>query len=567
LYGNKKQFPHYMKKIVVTVLLAALAQGTYAQTRTGRRAPQKAAPQKEVKAPAGKHTDMIVPAVRFANTITVQDLSRHLHIVASDSMEGRETGERGQKMAAEYIASQFNRIGLKPVSRLNDAPSYYQRFDLHRKQWGEVYMTINGKRKAFLQDFYAMGDFSIPEEVSYDVAFAGFGIDDEKYSDYKTFNATNKFVVMLAGEPTNAEGKSLITGTETASAWAKSWQKKAAAAKENGARACFIVVNDSNDQFLKQLSLYRNYLTKPSLGLPKDEAVSEFGVFFIPMSMAAEMLNTTEARLLQLREPVQPAGKSARKVKGIAASSANVALKAEKLFTPVATENILGLVEGTDKKDEIIVITAHYDHVGTSNGLVFNGADDDGSGTVAVLELAEAFARAKAEGHGPRRSILFMTVTGEEKGLLGSEYYSKNPVFPLAQTITNLNIDMIGRIDQKHEGNPDYVYIIGSDMLSTELHRINEQANATYSKLELDYTYNGTEDPNRYYYRSDHYNFAKNNIPVIFYFNGVHEDYHQHTDTVDKINFEKMEKITRLVFYTAWDVANREERIKVDVKQ
>jgi hypothetical protein len=557
-----------MKKVFITLLIAAMAQGSFAQTRTARKSPPKTKAQQEVKAPESKHTEMSIPAVKYANTVTVQDLSRHLHVIASDSMEGRETGERGQRMAAEYIANQFSRIGLTPVSRVNDEPSYYQRFELQRKQWGDVYMTVNGQRKTFLQDFYAMGDFSIPEEVNYDVAFAGFGIDDDKYSDYKTFNATNKFVVMLAGEPTNPEGKSVLTGTETPSAWAKSWQKKAAAAKERGARACFIVLNDSNDQFARQLSLYRNYLTKPSLGLPKDEAVSEFGVFFIPMSMAAEMLNTTEAKLLKLREPVQPEGKkSARRVKGIATSSANVALKAEKTFTPVPTENVLGLVEGTDKKDEILVITAHYDHVGVTNDLVFNGADDDGSGTVAVLELAEAFAKAKAEGNGPRRSILFMTVTGEEKGLLGSEYYANNPVFPLSQTVANLNIDMIGRVDEKHAGNPDYIYIIGSDMLSTELHQINEKANATYSKLELDYTYNGTEDPNRYYYRSDHYNFAKNNIPVVFYFNGVHEDYHQHTDTVDKINFEKMEKITRLVFYTAWEVANREERIKVDVKQ
>ena len=191
-------------------------------------------------------------------------------------------------------------------------------------------------------------------------------------------------------------------------------------------------------------------------------------------------------------------------------------------------------------------------------------ADDDGSGTVALLELAEAFSAAKKEGKGPRRSVLIMPVAGEEKGLLGSQYYSKNPVYPIENTVADLNIDMIGRIDEKHEGNPDYIYIIGSNMLSTELHQINEQANTAFTKLELDYTFNKKDDPNQYYYRSDHYNFAKNNIPVIFYFNGVHADYHKATDTVDKINFQKMEKITRLVFYTAWELANREERIVVD---
>jgi Zn-dependent M28 family amino/carboxypeptidase len=221
-------------------------------------------------------------------------------------------------------------------------------------------------------------------------------------------------------------------------------------------------------------------------------------------------------------------------------------------------------MEGTDKKEELIVITAHYDHEGIQDGQIYNGADDDGSGTVAVLEMAEAFAEAKSAGFTPRRSILFMTVTAEEKGLLGSEYYTQSPVFPLQSTVVNLNIDMIGRVDKAHEGNADYIYVIGADKLSSELHKINEEANQKYTKLNLDYTYNDPNDPNRFYYRSDHYNFAKNRIPVAFYFNGVHDDYHRPTDDVEKINFQKMEKITRLVFHTAWELANRDQRIVVD---
>ena len=157
-----------------------------------------------------------------------------------------------------------------------------------------------------------------------------------------------------------------------------------------------------------------------------------------------------------------------------------------------------------------------------------------------------------------------MPVAGEEKGLLGSKYYTENPVYPLENTVADLNIDMIGRLDEKHADNPNYVYLIGSDKLSNELHRISEEANSTYTNLELDYTYNDPNDPNRFYYRSDHYNFAKKNIPIIFYFNGTHEDYHKATDTVDKIDFEKMEKITRLVFYTCWELVNREERIQLN---
>ena len=229
-------------------------------------------------------------------------------------------------------------------------------------------------------------------------------------------------------------------------------------------------------------------------------------------------------------------------------------------------ENVLGFIEGSDLKDELIIVTAHYDHLGKHDSLIFNGADDDGSGTVAAMEIAEAFMLAKNAGHGPRRSVLVMAVSGEEKGLLGSKYYTDHPIYPLENTVANLNIDMIGRIGDFHT-DPNYVYLIGSDMLSTELHNISEAVNEEYVGLDLDYTFNKEDDPNRYYYRSDHYNFAKNNIPVIFYFNGIHEDYHKVTDTVEKIDFKKIETITRLVFLTAWQLANRDERIVVDKKE
>ena len=225
-------------------------------------------------------------------------------------------------------------------------------------------------------------------------------------------------------------------------------------------------------------------------------------------------------------------------------------------------ENVLGYIEGTDLKDELIIITAHYDHLGKHDSLIFNGADDDASGVAGAMEIAEAFMIAKKEGYGPRRSILIMPVSGEEKGLLGSEYYTDNPIYPLENTIANLNIDMIGRLDDWHD-NGNYVYLIGSDRLSLELHNLNEEINAKYIGLDLDYRFNEEEDPNRYYYRSDHYNFAKNNIPVIFYFNGIHEDYHRPSDTIEKLDFNKIETITKLIFLTAWELANRDERIKL----
>ena len=229
------------------------------------------------------------------------------------------------------------------------------------------------------------------------------------------------------------------------------------------------------------------------------------------------------------------------------------------------TENVVAFLKGSEKPDEILVISSHYDHVGVNDkGEVYNGADDDGSGTVGILEIAEAFVKASKDGYTPKRSILFLNVTGEEKGLVGSKYYTDEPIFPLANTVANLNIDMIGRIDPAHEGDENYVYLIGSDKLSTDLHNLSEEVNKKYINLDLDYKYNDENDPNRFYYRSDHYNFAKNNIPIIFYFNGTHADYHRVTDTPDKIEYDLLAKRAKLVFLTAWEIANRDARLVVD---
>jgi len=230
------------------------------------------------------------------------------------------------------------------------------------------------------------------------------------------------------------------------------------------------------------------------------------------------------------------------------------------------SENILAYIEGSEKPNEIIVVSAHYDHVGMNNGQIYNGADDDGSGTVGVMAIAEAFHKAKKAGHGPKRSILFLHVTGEEKGLFGSSYYSDNPIFPLANTVADLNIDMIGRVDPLHKDNPNFVYVVGSEMLSSQLKEAVEKANKATHNLYLDYKYDDPKDPDRIYYRSDHYNFAKHNIPIAFFFDGIHEDYHKPTDTPDKIDYPLLMKRTQLVFTIAWDLANRPDRIIVDKK-
>jgi Zn-dependent M28 family amino/carboxypeptidase len=229
------------------------------------------------------------------------------------------------------------------------------------------------------------------------------------------------------------------------------------------------------------------------------------------------------------------------------------------------SQNVIAYIEGGEFPEEVIIISAHSDHEGFTDTEIYNGADDNGSGTAAVMEMAQAFKKAALDGHRPKRSIVFLHLTGEEVGLIGSRFYTQYPVFSMQNTVANLNIDMIGRIDDAHIDNPNYIYLIGSDRLSTQLHYISEAANSKFTNLELDYKLNSDSDPNRYYYRSDHYNFAQKGVPVIFYFNGEHEDYHQPTDTPEKINYTLLEKRTKLIFATAWYLANSEKRIVVDL--
>ncbi len=517
-----------------------------------------------VAAPQAQPVRMEPEAIRYANSITVRDLRRHLRVIASDSLEGRETGTRGQRMAADYIANHFANIGLTPPMVDEEGqPSYQQNFYLERITPGEIYLRVGNTRYENFTDFYAFGQPYAPQERPLSVVFAGYGIDTDQYSDYDKLKVQGNAVLVRRGEPFDAQGRNLATGQEGASAWASDWRLKVRAARERGAALVLLAQEQDAAAFESAVTLRREFLGRPALSLSRPQRES-FGVFFVSPRLATDLLRTNEATLFASEMAPRT---YARYRKRLGRRAQRLGYRAELQRDSVQSSNVLGVVEGTDRRDEYVVITAHYDHLGITDSTIYNGADDDGSGTVAVMELAEAFARAREAGVGPRRSIVFMAVSGEEKGLLGSSYYVENPAFPLEQTVTNLNIDMIGRVDEAHEGNPDYVYIIGSDMLSTELHEISEAVNDLYSQLDLDYRYNGYDDPNRFYFRSDHYNFARKGIPVIFYFNGVHEDYHQPTDEVDKIHFNKMEKIARLVFYTAWEVANRNERPVVDVEE
>ncbi|TGE17206.1 M28 family peptidase [Hymenobacter elongatus] len=558
------------KPSLYTLLLAACC----ATTAMAQQAPEKIKVKHKrgkTEAPAATTaTDVTPPPTRqapeeadwanvYGTTITQADLREHLTILASDAYEGRETGEKGQKMAADYISKQFKALGLTGPVPNSDNP-YLQHFTMERSTWADgATLKVGGQSYKWLTDFYAYGSSPFQTETTVQPIFAGYGIEQDGYSDYAGRDVKGKDIIVLLGEPLNADGKPLLGKDGQGSKWGMDFRAKASLAAQKGARSVFFVDASSSSNFVKAAARMAPYMSRPTVSF-LDSKETARSAFFVSPAVGYKLLNATAASISKYQSDVTKAGKP---VAGTF-KPAKITIKAPKKKEQFTTENVLGFLEGSDKKDEILVVSAHYDHIGIINGEVHNGADDDGSGTVSVLEMAQAFAKAKTEGHGPRRSILFMTVTGEEKGLLGSEYYTDHPIFPLEKTIADLNIDMVGRTDKDHEGKADYVYVIGSDKLSSELHAINEEANKKYTQIDLDYRFNDPQDPNRFYYRSDHYNFAKHKIPVAFYFNGVHDDYHGAGDEVEKIEFPKTEKRARLVFFTAWQLANRDNRIVVD---
>lgn len=489
-------------------------------------------------------------AIKYAATITEADLSKHLHIIASDEYGGRETGKESLTKAATYISNFYKEIGIPPIKDIN----YYQTYKVGLQEASGVSISVNNTSFTQHQDFYSFPSYLENKQLNAEVVFVGYGYDVSDYSDYANIDVANKIVLILNGEPKDKNGKTLSENFPKNTVKGRTRiNPKVTTAQEKGALAVFMV----NEQATETIKTYQHYLESEKLKvLENNDAPYDFPLFYISLEMADQLLNQS-VKALQEKMAKKAAPMSFQ-------SKSKVTINIDKKTNISDAHNVLAYIEGSDLKEELIVLTAHYDHIGEHEGKIFNGADDDGSGTVAIMEIAEAFIKAKKEGNGPRRSILIMNVSGEEKGLLGSKFYADYPVFPLENTVANLNIDMIGRLDEKHADNENYIYIIGSNMLSDELHEVNEYANTTYTQLELDYEFNKKDDPNRYYYRSDHYNFAKNNVPVIFYFNGVHEDYHKETDTVDKIIFSKMEKITRLVFHTAWELANRDKRIVVN---
>jgi hypothetical protein len=503
---------------------------------------------------------VLIESVKYSETITAEDLKSYLTVLASDDFQGRETGTPGNEMAANFLAEKLKSFGVAPIPGTD---TYFQNVAFTRMKWNNLSFEMNGREIQHKRDYVMVPSFNPNEDINLstdEVVFLGYGIDDKMYSDYKGQQVAGKVILIYAGEPKDKEGNYRTTGTKEVSAWTDSYQKKLEAAQKAGVKAVIII----EDQIREKAGRYRGELIGGTtlMGGPEDFGSDWPANMWLSPTIAKELLGPKMKKVIKARKKITKKGKS----KSVPVET-QIQLQSSKIVTSMPGVNVLAYIEGSDSlmKDEVVVISAHYDHVGMRGQDIFNGADDNGSGTSGVLEIAQAFQAAKDKGVGPKRSILCLFVTGEEKGLLGSDYYSQHPVFPLEKTVADINIDMIGRIDDKHD-HENYIYVIGSDRLSSELHRINEVSNEKFTQLELDYTYNAEDDPNRFYYRSDHYNFAKNGIPSIFFFSGTHADYHRPTDTIDKILFGKAAKITKLAFFNAWELANRRERIKVDVK-
>ena len=483
----------------------------------------------------------------YGKSITKEELKELLYVFSSDEFGGRGTPSKGQDLATDFLKENYIDLGIQPARKNTYEHKVFLQFD----EKPNISLSINKKEFKYYTDYIAYNNGPDTSFSDTEIIYVGYGIDHKNYNSYDGLDVKDKVVLAIAGEPKNRRGNYFINGGKKKSEWStrnEISRKKEAAAK-NGAKALILI----NNRLFKRYS--------------NEQILSDTNKGEKRMSLASDKISENTQVLLFSDKNKDYLLQKNRKFMNFSF---------EKNYNEFSANNIAALIKGSEFPDEYIVITAHLDHVGIQNGVVYNGADDDGSGSVGILEIAEAFSLALKEGFRPKRSILFLHVTAEENGLLGSEYYTDyDPIIPLSETMVCLNMDMIGRTESKRkETEPkDYIYIIGSEMLSDDLHNINKKANEENVKLNLDYRYNdptslvfesGRYIENQYYYRSDHYNFAKYNIPSIFFFSGVHEDYHMPTDTADKILYDIYEKRIKLIFHTAWDLANADKKIELN---
>lgn len=501
---------------------------------------------------------LVFSQVKVDEKISLTYLKNNLQVLASDEFEGRETTTRGEKLASLFIASELGKYSVKP---LGDNGTYFQNFDLLSSGYAmDTKMYLLNKTGSILSDFFLGEDFIKTSrgladtsfaKLTTGIVFAGYGITAKEfnYDDYADIDVKGKTILILSGEPYserddffNGEKPTQYSNTES----------KIKLAKEKGAAGVLIVLDERMKSFWK---LIRDYTTQPSLSFitkNEEETVKNIPIFTVGERFAEKLLAGEKFSFEKINEMIK--AKAALQTFEL---NKKLGYDIKPFSKIVHTRNVIGFIEGTDPvlKKEFVVLSAHYDHLGTRGAVVNNGADDDGSGTVAVLEAARLLAASNQN----RRSIIVLFNTGEEKGLLGSGYATENGSF-MKNVVADINMDMVGR------ESVDSLYCIGSDKLSTEFAQIVKEENSKSVNFVLDYKYDDSKDPNRFYYRSDHYNFAKKGIPVVFFFDDMREDYHRPTDDVEKINFEKILKTAILSSNIALHAANLDHKVIVDKK-
>ncbi len=509
----------------------------------------------------------------FHELVSAERLREHLEIIASDSLLGRGTGQAGIEMAAEYLDNEYRAIGLKPIG---DDGTHFQHFELEGKVTRQISYNLFdiSEQDTVLSDpvwsqtvsagnpgdFYNMfgGDVDLEGQV----LFAGFGMETSQISHSDSLSVRGNWVMMFADAPDEFDFESQsIDARIRAYLFAL------------GARGMLIInTTDQQEYESTATDMVRLLDTPGNIRLPEGGSRGRFNaaIKVVSPEMATRLLGLSSTESLkEFRRDVAEIHDSFTGMN----TDYYLRLSPETEEITFTEKNVMGLLEGChpELKHETLVISAHYDHMGldspdSSGDMIYNGADDNGSGTVTTLVLAETFKKAKEAGHCPDRSILFLHVAAEEHGLLGSRYYSDNPIIPIEDTIVNFNIDMMGRIDDRYidEEDTDYVYIIGAEIISSKLDSLLHVANHQSVNLNLDMIYNDLDDRNQFYRRSDHWNFGRLGIPFIFFFSGVHADYHQPSDTIEKIPFDLLEKRAQLIYAALIEVANAPKRPEVD---
>ena len=543
-----------MRRFVTALILTSLLVVTFPATYAQRSA------EKSKKAAAA------VTVQRAVDTISANQIRDYLTFISSDEMEGRDTPSRGLDLTAKFLAMNLARWGFKPAG---DNGSFFQRIDLQRNRAdsGQTKVEYAGRTLVTGTDYLPAGGSG---NVSGQIVFAGSGwlVKSKEIDAYKGVDPTGKIAVVIGTPRTRPRG---ITDADLGKPGEDSMNPQAYARSKGVVGLIYVpdfqyLANwqRNRQQLLERGStVVARFQTQAAALLPSIVISPEMAnaIFAGERQTAAMLFNASYGNS-------QPPSFVMNEQKKI---MLNVANNTEI----IPTQNVVAVWEGSDPvlKNEYVALGAHYDHVGNcppvGNDTICNGADDDGSGTTALLGMAEALAKAPTR---PRRSILFVWHCGEEKGLWGSRYFVEHPTVPLNQIVAQINIDMIGRSKKEGDSNPrnqaltgpDAIYVIGSTMMSTELGELVNAVNKSFLNIAYDTSYDDPKDPNRFFFRSDHYNYARKGIPVIFFFDGVHEDYHRPGDTADKIDYQKMEKVTRTIYMTLWEIANRPARVKVD---